>query len=171
MKKHRILLPVILVLLGAFLAMGPAAAQSTKTDFTATATQPTTLDHGELRLDGAGNLHIKGEVQLLELDSNDPQVDGTLTIEIDLILRQDDNGFYCSGPAHGSLSIDPEAVDGTWEVTWSGMFTDCGLTGHANGHGTGNLEGQTIKFTFQEVNPPGVEEVDLIGNIHNPHGN
>jgi len=172
MKNQRILLPVILVLLATFLAMGSAAAQSTKTDFVARTSDPAIIDPGEVRFDGAGNLHIKGEVQLSELDSTDTRVAGTITAEINVVLRLDDNGFYCNGPVHGSFSIDPEAVDGgTWGGTWSGMFIDCSLTGHANGHGTGNLEGQKIKFVLQEVNPPGAGELDFIGQIHTSQSN
>jgi hypothetical protein len=50
------------------------------------------------------------------------------------------------GVVHLYSSLKPDAVNGTWEIVTQLSLPD--FVGSGVGHGTGDLQGMTIKFTF-----------------------
>ena len=50
------------------------------------------------------------------------------------------------GVVHLYLSLKPDAVNGTWEITEQLKLPE--LSGFGVGHGTGDLRGMTIKYSF-----------------------
>jgi hypothetical protein len=69
------------------------------------------------------------------------------------------------GVVHLYLSLKPDAVNGTWEITEQLKLPS--FAGFGVGHGTGDLRGMTIKYTFDlaaapsDCNPDGPK-----GHIH-----
>ena len=61
----------------------------------------------------------------------------------------DNNG---DGVVHLYLSLKPDAVNGTWEITEQLKLPT--LSGFGVGHGTGDLRGMTIKYTFDVAAGP-----------------
>jgi hypothetical protein len=51
------------------------------------------------------------------------------------------------GVVHLDSSLKPDAVNGTWEIQTHLSLPD--FVGSGVGHGTGDLQGMTIKFTFE----------------------
>jgi hypothetical protein len=69
------------------------------------------------------------------------------------------------GLVHLTSSLKPDAVDGTWEIQTHLSLPD--FVGGGVGHGTGDLQGMTIKYTFDlavgpsDCNPDGPK-----GHVH-----
>jgi hypothetical protein len=69
------------------------------------------------------------------------------------------------GVVHLYSSLKPDAVNGTWEIVTQLSLPD--FVGSGVGHGTGDLQGMTIKFTFDlaagpsDCNPDGPK-----GHVH-----
>lgn len=55
-------------------------------------------------------------------------------------------GSTGGGVVHLTSSLKPDAVNGTWEIQTHLSLPD--FVGFGVGHGTGDLQGMTIKFTF-----------------------
>lgn len=66
-----------------------------------------------------------------------------------------------NGAAHLDVSLQPDAVNGTWEIRQTLTFRDGFPIGSSGvGHGTGDLQGMTIKFTTAPAVP--------VDNVCNP---
>jgi len=99
-------------------------------------------------------LHIRGVVNYNIFTADDPRMDGyayvTLNMDIEVL------GFGLQGPIFGDGTFNvttvfhPWSVDGTWECSGSGTFTDGKGSGQQVGHGTGDLEGQVLQWSLTD---------------------
>jgi hypothetical protein len=95
-----------------------------------------------------GTLHFLGANENRWVTGN-PLIDGVEqnTVLANINLKQG------TGNVHLDLSLKPDAVDGTWEIRQTVNIRDGAPAGSSGvGHGTGDLQGMTIKFTTE----PGV---------------
>src|SRR4029077_17187707 len=58
------------------------------------------------------------------------------------------------GVVHLTSSLKPDAVNGSWEIQTQLSLPD--FVGSGVGHGTGELQGMTIKYTFDLAAGPSV---------------
>jgi hypothetical protein len=95
-----------------------------------------------------GTLHFLGANENRWVTGN-PLIDGVEqnTVLANINLKQG------TGDVHLDLSLKPDAVEGTWEIRQTVNIRDGAPAGSSGvGHGTGDLQGLTIKFTTE----PGV---------------
>ena len=172
MKRHMMLLSVVLALLTVFWGAVPAAARATVTEFTALEATCSVIPGTEWV---SGNvLHIRNEVDTTRVASTAPLTNGTNTVvvNVDLNLK---NG---SGDIHGTFSLQPDGVNGAWVGDFSGHVTDSVFFGHAVGQGTGELAGMKDMVSLQGTEVPANQPcpgpalgADIVtGRILNPHG-
>jgi hypothetical protein len=108
------------------------------------------------RITPGGTLHFVAANENQWVTGN-PLVDGVEenTVLANINLKQG------TGNVHLDLSLKPDAVNGTWEIRQTVSIVDGSPAGSSGvGHGTGHLQGMTIKFTTE----PGVAG----DNICNP---
>jgi hypothetical protein len=82
--------------------------------------------------------------------TGEPLLDGFA----DNVVDADINLKTGTGVAHPRESLQPDAVDGTWEITVTVDVDPTGLTARGVGRGTGELRGMTLEFTN-----PGIVEL------------
>ena len=124
--------------------------QPTVTAFTHVQTACEVIDPGE-QIFVAPYLIITGITQVEIIESDEPRLDGVGLLELSAVIN------LATGNANiwGTFSLEPDAVDGPWETTFAGQFVLGGFpSGSGFGHGTGDLEGQTIVVDVQD-GPPG----------------
>ena len=137
-------------------------AKATKTEFESIRTEECLIDQGDVKISG-GTLHIRGAIQTGIAESEEVRVAGPFTI----VTNFDLNLTTGNGTGFGTISINPDAVDGTWECTSTGRSTNFLFSGRAVGQGTGDLKGQKIMFSItQRVDLPTIDR----GHILNPQG-
>jgi hypothetical protein len=88
-----------------------------------------------------GTLHFRNAGNTNQWDMGNPLIDGIETNEVDLNLNF--NGGV--GFVHGTSPLVPFAVSGTWQIKFH-VNTSNG-TARGVGHGTGNLQGMSLKFS------------------------
>lgn len=157
MKKMLLfsLVALLFVTLGFGLA-GPAAARAAKTTTCAQETKVSEIPGETWFSDDGAILHIRG---MTSYDRNEPlpghpECDasystGDLVLKVDVKL----NLLTGQGNAHGRVTIYPEAYQGTWVGSFQGKIRDFMMEGTSVVHGTGELEGLTMKTSIQEVGP------------------
>ncbi len=177
MKKQKrmvwIGLALVVMLL---LAAGSASARATRTPIAYTMFSCAVLDPGTEWYSGDEPiLHVRGRVIEQIIVSDDIRLAGSATVA---------GGFNINlatgsgNVVHGTWTLQPDAVDGTWEGTWSGHWTAMVLSARIIGHGTGDLAGLKMFGTLQSieipVDPPppcaafGADATSA--EILNPHG-
>lgn len=175
MRKQRFLALFALALCTALIAVAPAAARATRTQFEAI---EATCDivPGNVKITG-NVLHIRGQINTNRVVATDATQTGTNTVVLNVDLNLD-NG---SGAAYGTFSLDSDAFTGTWEGSFSGQITDFVFTGQAVGQGTGDLSGQKVMVDLQDIDPatlsdnpcapgPALGASSVTGVVLNPHG-
>jgi hypothetical protein len=99
---------------------------------------------GGIRITPSGVLHDHGfRVRNLWITGNS-LVDGFAELVVDVQLNLNTG----KGVAHVAITLSPDAVKGTWEISQElTLAGDIPIGGSGVGHGTGALQGMTIKFT------------------------
>ncbi len=118
----------------------------TLTMFTATAA---TCDvaPGTTEATDDGMLHIKRQVFTDLVESQDPRIAGTNRPTLDINLNPESG----DGELRGSFTLQPTAVDGTWEGELQGQFIQGFVTSSGIARGTGALAGAVMRVEFQQV--------------------
>jgi len=99
----------------------------------------------------SGNvLHLRNATNHNLWVTGNPLLDGFA----DNVVDADINLKTGAGVAHPRETLQPEALDGTWEITVTVFVDSTGLTARGTGYGTGDLRGMTIRFSN-----PGIEEI------------
>jgi hypothetical protein len=95
-----------------------------------------------------GTLHFRNSGVTLLWDMGNPLIDGIETVEADL-NRNLKRGV---GFVHGTSTLVPFAVNGTWEIKFHINTSD--ETARGVGHGTGDLQGMSLKYSTVVATPP-----------------
>lgn len=103
------------------------------------------IDFGEAQ-ERNGVTHFRGRTVETRAESDDPRYTGTGHVVFG--GWQDENG---DGKGHGRITFRPDDIDGTWEGTFTGGWTEFLFTGRSTLHGSGDLRGQTLHIRYQEV--------------------
>lgn len=91
---------------------------------------------------GGKTLHIRGGLNINEWMSNNAFIDGPESNIPNVNFNPK------SGAVHLDVTLRPSAVDGTWEISQTLQFHPNGaVSSHGVGHGTGELQSMTIKYT------------------------
>ena len=97
-----------------------------------------------------GTWHFRNGQNQNRWVTGNPLIDGVETNVADMNLNLK-NG---TGTIHLDESVKPDAVNGTWEIRETVQFRGGALVSASGvGHGTGDLQGMTIKFTAQGAAP------------------
>lgn len=133
---------LVVAMLGAGAALVPLnAAAATSVPFTARmylcSFEPSTD-----RISGGGILHFRGAVNHNLWVATTPLVTGWE----DNVVNGNINLAKGTGVAQPHSVMRPFAYDGTWEVVVHVTVTPTGLDAHGEGHGTGALQGMSIRF-------------------------
>ena len=112
-----------------------------------------------------GNVaHFRGVGALHAVLSDDPLVTGN-----DLwIMDTDLNTKKGSGSLHGTITLYPESVDGTWEGIVGGHWHNFLMYAHILAQGTGDLTGQTLNLDIVAGLDPSDPDVGLPGDVCGP---
>ena len=95
----------------------------------------------ELKVTPGGTVRLKATNQNLWAVNN-PLIDGIETNVTSVNLNPSGGNVYLD------VTLEPFAVDGTWEITQTIQVQKDGTAiGHGVGHGTGDILGMTIKYT------------------------
>lgn len=149
--KFSIVLVGLLVLLVMALQV---SAQSTRTDFT-TVEYDCLTGEGEVWQEG-NVLHIRDRLHTNFDISDNPMWNGVNTT----IADADINLKIGNAAIRGTLSFQPEGIDGTWEGTWVWMYNRGLGYGWGVAHGTGALEGKTsFMKVYDAPYDPVIEEM------------
>ena len=96
-----------------------------------------------VRITPGGTLHLRGENRTQWVTGNS-LIDG-FEENAPLLNLNLKNG---TGVVHLDVTLRPDAVNGTWEIRQTVSVVDFAPAGSTGvGHGTGELQGMTIKFT------------------------
>ena len=129
------------------LTVAPAAAEATSTPFSAYEATCNIVP-GDVTVTG-NMLHIRGQINTNQVIATEVTQTGTNTVVVNVNLNLN-NG---SGAAYGTFSLDPDAISGTWQGSFSGHISDFVFTGKAVGHGTGDLSGQKVMVDIEDIDP------------------
>ena len=112
-------------------------------------------------------LHMRGLVNYNIFEADDPRMDGyayvTLNMDIEVLGFGPQGPIFGDGTFHVTTVFCPWDIEGTWECSGAGTFTDGVGSGRQVGHGTGELEGQVLKWYL-------IDDVESFGWILDPHG-
>lgn len=98
-----------------------------------------------IRITPGGTLHVNGARNRNLWVTGNPLIDGFEENVVDVHLNLDTG----NGVVHLAVTLSPDAVDGTWEIrTQLTLRGGASIGGSGVGHGTGELQGMTIKFTI-----------------------
>ena len=111
--------------------------------FSWVAAEPDILDEGETTFPG-GNLHVRGYVEGLTIDSEDDHFVGYREAVVNMNLDA-----YGLGPVWGTYTMEVDAYDGYWEGSFTGEFTETGPVIRMKGRGYDALAGMRIEGTFK----------------------
>ncbi len=141
-KKWRAALVVWLPILGAAAGLTPANATATTT-IPFTARMYLCSFEPEIdRVSGDKILHLYNAVNHNLWVATTPLITGWEDNSVDATI----NLATGTGVAHPHSVMRPFAYDGTWQVVVQLTVTPTGLQGDGTGHGTGALQGMTMKF-------------------------
>lgn len=91
-----------------------------------------------------GTFHLWGARNRNLWTTNNPLVSGEEINIVDVHLNNNSG----SGVVHLDVTMDPDAVEGTWEIRQKlHIRNGVSIGGFGFGHGTGELHGKTIKYT------------------------
>ena len=116
------------------------------TAFTASATT-CDITPGSQAPDNKGTLHIKGQAFTDIVESSDARIAGVNTPTLDIAIDPASG----MGELSGSFVWKPKAYEGTWEGMMKGQIRDGLVTALGLAHGTGRLEGLSLRVDFQQV--------------------
>ncbi len=148
MKKYLVL--VGLVVLSMLLMATSANGRVTRDPWSGSETLLDVPDPGVTTFPGH-NVHVRGMVEYLRVDTNSPRVTGYNTVVAHSNLNA--QGY---GHVWGTYRLDVDAVDGYWEGTWTGEIDEDGIAGQMLGRGYGDLEGLQIRGTMVNMAVEGV---------------
>jgi len=177
MTRKRIIALLAIAGLAAFLLVaGHAWARATRTEFTGVqVSYVPTGPPARVWFTGLFNpspnskvtLHIRDMVNYNIFEADDPRMDGeayvTLDINAEFLGMGPQGPILGDGTFHVTTVFYPWTIDGTWECSGAGTLTDGVGSGRQVGHGTGELEGQILKWYL-------IDDVESFGSILEPHG-
>jgi hypothetical protein len=106
--------------------------------------------NGKEWISRGGVYHFRNGENVNRWVTGNPLVDGVEHNVADMNLNLK-NG---TGTIHLDLSVKPDAVNGTWEIRQTVQFRDFNAVRTTGvGHGTGELQGLTLKFTAEGAAP------------------
>lgn len=109
-----------------------------------------TVVQGKEWISHGGVYHFRNGENVNRWVTGNPLIDGVENNVADMNLNLK-NG---TGTIHLDLSVRPDAVNGTWEIRQTVQFRDFEPVGTSGvGHGTGELQGLTLKFTAEGAAP------------------
>lgn len=117
-----------------------------------------------------GTFHFRKAGNTNQWVTGNPLIDGIETNEVDLNLNFK-NGI---GFAHGTSTLVPDAFNGTWQMEFHVNVSNG--TAHGVGHGTGDLQGMSLKWdnvvTAIPPNPcnPALGGAETTGIVTTPRG-
>ena len=154
MRKHSILLSVLLVLMATTLLVAGSAEAGTKViHFQAISIHCEVVEPpSEEWVDEKGILHVRDLAIFDMVESDSEYLAGTTIAEVDLDINlATGNGKTWVTPTHF-----PDAFDGTWVAPGQGTITPgAGVMNTHHGYGTGYFEGWTIIYTARKIEYPG----------------
>jgi hypothetical protein len=136
-----------------------AAAAASSTEFDGFDNNCLSSDLTKFNATPGGTLHFRASNENRWVTGN-PLIDG---VERNTVAANFNNTGQ--GVVHLDSSLKPDAVNGNWEIQTHLSLPD--FVGSGVGHGTGDLQGMTIKFTFDlaagpsDCNPDGPK-----GHVH-----
>lgn len=105
---------------------------------------------GKEWINPGGVYHFRNGENVNRWVTGNPLIDGAENNVADMNLNLK-NG---TGTIHLDLSVKPDAVSGTWEIRQTVQFRDFEpISVSGVGHGTGELQGLTLKFTGEGPAP------------------
>jgi hypothetical protein len=154
MRKHSILLSVLLVLMATTLLVAGSAEAGTKViHFQAISIHCEVVEPpSEEWVDEKGILHVRDLAIFDMVESDSEYLAGTTIAEVDLDINlATGNGKTWVTPTHF-----PDAFDGTWVAPGQGTITPAaGVMNTHHGYGTGDFEGWTIIYRARKIEYPG----------------
>jgi len=138
MKRFWTLVCVVALLL---LMPATVSAKVIRTPFISWVVGYEVLDEGTWTYPG-GRQHYRGMVELLTINSENRLFVGQRRIVAN-------GNLDAAGLGHvwGTYHMDIHEVDGYWEGTWHGEFTEAGIVAKMRGRGYGDLAGMRIQGT------------------------
>ena len=110
---------------------------------------------------------MRGLVNYNLFEADDPRMTGyayvTLNMDIEVLGFGLQGPIFGDGTFHVTTVFCPWDIEGTWECSGAGTFADGVASGRQVGHGTGELEGQVLKWYL-------IDDVESFGWILDPHG-
>lgn len=176
--KRKIAVLCLAALTTVLLVTGHASARATKTEFTGEQISFVPFQPpAKMWFTGGNNpnskliMHIRGVVNYNIFEADDPRMCGeayvTLNIDIEVLgfimTPEGPVPVFGDGTFHVTTVFCPWDIEGTWECSGAGTFTDGVGSGRQVGHGTGELEGQVLKWYL-------IDDVESFGRILDPHG-
>jgi hypothetical protein len=130
-----------------------AAARASSTEFDGFVNTCSSTDPSRFKATPGGTVHFTASNTNMWVTGN-PLIDGVEHNTVKVNINNKGQGVV-----QLDASLKPDAVNGTWEIQWHLSLP--GFVGSGVGHGTGDLQGMTIKFTFDlaagpsDCNPDG----------------
>jgi hypothetical protein len=169
MVKSKTLLPVSVLLFGlvfsSILAVQTVDAKVERISFSGTRIVPPNGGDPGISWVVGVTRHVRNAFNVREEVTGNILVDGLISRVINLNSVADG-----SVQLWGTFVLDVDGVEGSWEGSWTGKVIPGVSKVHCYiGHGVGELEGYTIKYTLEDdltqPSPPIIS-----GIIINPHG-
>jgi hypothetical protein len=155
MRKHSVLLSVLMVLMATTVLVAGSAEAGTKVIHFQAISTHCALVHppSEVWVDEKGILHLRDQAILDVVESDSEYLRGTTIAEIDLDMDlATGNGQVWVIPTHHPADF-PEGT--TWVAPGQGPMTPAGVMITHHGYGTGDFEGWTIVYTARKIEYPG----------------
>lgn len=116
-------------------------ARASSTEFDGFVNTCSSTDPTNVKITPRGILHFKASNENRWVTGNS-LIDGIEHNTVKAKINQNTG----QGVVHLDSRLKPDAMNGTWEIEWHLSLPD--FVGSGVGHGTGDLHGMTIKFTF-----------------------
>lgn len=161
MRKHSILLTVLIVLMATTVPQAGSAETGSKVvHFQAISIHCEVVEPpSKVWVDEKGILHIRDYTMLDMVESDSEYLAGTTIAGLDLDMDlATGNGMVWVAPTQF-----PDAFDGTWVAPGQGPMTPAGVMITHHGYGTGDFEGWRIEYTVRKIEYPGVPPCTPLG--------
>jgi hypothetical protein len=107
------------------------------------------VDPGAMPWVGGDILHMRNVLHVNVDVSDTPEFNGINTTLADAEFNMKTGGAVI----RGTLSFQPEGIDGTWEGSWVFIGTNGKGTSQTVAHGTGALAGKTLFLKMYDAEP------------------
>jgi len=159
----------VVVLLILFVLAAPAAAMTTRTEYSGTESYVSSITPGRQWFSEDGVLHIRGGQEAYCDEVSDPRISGDSLVTLNANFHLADPPVYVYGRMWGTFRIENDG--GYWEGPWVGERTEQGFSYIRTVlHGHGGYEGLQARAEYARETPDPTADFSVSGVIMDPGG-